>query len=113
MDLGSALRESAFDIVASNPPYVPYEDAPSLEREVRDHEPSLALFARDKGLEVIRRLIPEAAGLLRSGGHAVFEIGAGMAADVTGLFDNRWETTRVRVKPDLQGIPRAVVARRA
>jgi release factor glutamine methyltransferase len=94
----------------SNPPYVNPLDAPTLDREVRDHEPSVALFAGEKGFEVILKLIPEAARLVRPGGYLVFEIGMGMEKDVIAMFDNRWEPPRL--KADLQGIPRTVVARR-
>jgi release factor glutamine methyltransferase len=111
MDLGSAIGTAgAFDFVVSNPPYVNPEDAATLEREVRDHEPSLALFAPDQGFEVIRRLIPESARLIQPGGYLIFEIGMGMADGVIAQFSDSWSAPYVR--SDLQGIPRVVVARR-
>ena len=74
-DLGAALRDGSFDLVVSNPPYVAGRDRASLQREVRDHEPALALFGGDDGLEIYRRLIPEAARLLRPGGWLMMELG--------------------------------------
>ncbi|HEX4999537.1 MAG TPA: peptide chain release factor N(5)-glutamine methyltransferase [Terriglobia bacterium] len=112
MDLGAGIGGAAvFDLVVSNPPYISRGDAATLQREVRDHEPSVALFAGEDGLDVIRRLIPEAARLLSPGGWLLFEIGAGMRESVKALFDQRWETPQFRA--DLQGIPRTTVVRRA
>jgi release factor glutamine methyltransferase len=111
MDLAEGITETAsFDFVVSNPPYIDPADAPTLAREVREHEPSRALFADEKGLAVIRRIIPEGARLLKPGGYLLLEIGIGMDERVTALLDDRWAD--VRVLPDLQGIPRTVVARR-
>jgi release factor glutamine methyltransferase len=111
-DLGSALPSNAFDLVVSNPPYVPEHDSESLPREVRDHEPRAALFGGPDGLDVYRRLIPDAARLLRPGGHLVMELG--WLEAVGGILGERagtWGT--VEIKPDLAGIPRVVVAKRA
>ena len=68
-------RTRSFDLVVSNPPYVPARDRATLQREVRDYEPDVALFGGDDGLEIYRRLIPEAARLLRPGGWLVMELG--------------------------------------
>ena len=64
-----------FDLVVSNPPYVPASDLPGLQREVRDHEPQVALLGGPSGVELYLRLIPQAARLLRPGGCLIFEIG--------------------------------------
>jgi release factor glutamine methyltransferase len=108
-DLGSALAEHSFDIVVSNPPYIPAVERPTLQREVRDHEPSLALFGGDDGLDIYRRLIPEARRLLTPGGWLIMELGQG------GLFPVRkllvgWDGANV-VK-DLAGIDRVIAARK-
>ncbi len=113
-DLGSALASGVFDVVVSNPPYVPETDRETLPREVREHEPRVALFGGPDGLDVYRRLIPEAARLLKPGGHLVMEIGW-LAAEPIGAMlaskeSGEWAT--VETKPDLQGIPRVVIARR-
>ena len=101
--------DGPFDIIMSNPPYVPERDKASLDPEVRDYEPGAALFAGPDGLDVIRRLVPAAAAALAPGGWLIFEIGAGQADAVQEIVNRtpgvRWE----RVLPDLQSIPRVVV----
>jgi release factor glutamine methyltransferase len=106
-DLGAAFASHSFDLVVSNPPYIPVAGQESLQREVRDYEPHLALFGGLDGLDVYRRLIPEAARLLKPGGHLILEIGS-LAADRVGAMLGEW--TSVETKPDLAGIPRVVTA---
>jgi release factor glutamine methyltransferase len=106
-DLGTALPSRYFDLVVSNPPYVPAEGSESIQREVREHEPRVALFGGSDGLDVYRRLIPEAQRLLKPGGHLVMEIGW-LAADAVGAMLSEWKD--VETKPDLAGIPRVVSA---
>lgn len=81
-----------------------------LQREVREHEPHVALFAADDGLAAYRRLIPSARRLLRPGGYLLMEIGFGLEEPVLSLFDEGWE--RLPTGTDLQGIPRIVSAGR-
>jgi len=109
MDVLDAVR-GLFDFVVSNPPYVNPAETSRLQREVREHEPHVALFAPDEGFDVIRRLIPSAVRLLNPGGYLIMEIGAGMVERVLDLFGPPWE--KLPTKADLQGIPRTVVARR-
>lgn len=101
-----------FDLIVSNPPYVPVADAARLQPEVREHEPRAALFADDDGLGVIRRLVPQAASRLKPGGWLVFEIGFGQADRVRAIVSHVPQLSLETIYPDLQGIPRAVVARR-
>ncbi len=111
-DLGSALASRAFDLVVCNPPYIPESDSASIQREVREHEPHVALFGGPTGIEIYRRLIPDAARLLRPGGHLVMEIGW-LAADAVGAIlseGDEWEG--VEIKPDLAGIPRVAIAQK-
>jgi release factor glutamine methyltransferase len=107
-DLGSAFPANAFDLVVSNPPYIPaLEDLP---REVRDHEPAMALFAGPDGLDIYRRLIPEARRLLRPGGYLIMELASTTASAVEQmLHDNSWQ--EIQVRPDLAGHPRVAVTR--
>jgi release factor glutamine methyltransferase len=99
-------------LVVSNPPYVDASEAASLAPEVRDHEPALALFAPGDRYSVIRRLAPAAAAALRPDGFLILEVGLGMADEVRGICEaSRLAVSQVR--NDLQGIPRAIVARRA
>lgn len=96
-------------VIVSNPPYVALNDRPSLQREVRDWEPSLALFAGPAGLCVYERLIPEAWRVLKSGGHLALEIGAGQAEAVSALAAG-WRN--VQLYPDLAGIPRVLLCQK-
>jgi release factor glutamine methyltransferase len=101
-----------FDLIVSNPPYVPEEDRAMLPPEVRDYEPAEALFAGPDGLDVIRRLIPAATARLKTGGSLIFEIGAGQDAAVDQLISAMAGLKMVGLRNDLQGIPRTVVAER-
>jgi release factor glutamine methyltransferase len=108
-DLLSPLRdqdtEGKIDCVLSNPPYVADKEMPSLQREVRDWEPRMALVG---GLSICSRLVPEAQRHLKQGGHLIMEIGYSMRDAVVGLFDSTWRLETVL--EDHGGIPRVVVA---
>ena len=97
-----------FNFIVSNPPYVGASAPEKVQREVRDFEPRVAVFAGESGLEVYRQLIPQARQRLAPGGWLVMEIGFSMEAAVRDLLDG-WQ--EVRVTHDLQGIPRVVAAR--
>ena len=109
-DLAAPLADASFGVVVSNPPYVALRDKATLQREVRAHEPEIALFAGEDGLDIYRRLIPEAARILQPGGWLILEIGAGHAEAVRALL-HTWPA--VEVRPDLAGLPRVVLARRS
>ncbi|MBJ7330221.1 MAG: peptide chain release factor N(5)-glutamine methyltransferase [Solirubrobacteraceae bacterium] len=100
--------DGPFDAVVSNPPYIAEGDRLSLPRDVRDHEPGLALFAGGDGLDVYRRLIPVAA---RRAPFVAVEVGAGQADAVAELM-RRAGLATVEVVPDLAGVARVVVGRR-
>ena len=101
-------REHQFDLIASNPPYVAAGVVAGLQREVRDHEPRVALSPGPDGLSMIRRLLQDAPAFLRQNGHMIMEIGFDQGQAVQSLVDNRaWRL--VELRPDLQGIPRIVV----
>jgi release factor glutamine methyltransferase len=106
-DLGAAFGQGSFDLVVSNPPYVAGRDRATLQAEVRDHEPELALFGGEDGLAVYRRLIPEAARLLRAGGWLMMELGDAQAVRemCAGWGD-------AEIVNDLAGIPRVLLARK-
>jgi release factor glutamine methyltransferase len=107
-DLASALRDRSFDLIVSNPPYIAEADRPSLQREVRDHEPALALFAGPDGLAVYTHLIPEAARLLKPGGRLILELGC--LDKVRQMVAEGWRD--IEVIPDLAQIPRVLSATR-
>jgi release factor glutamine methyltransferase len=99
------------DFIVSNPPYVRAGDRDSLPADVRDYEPAAALFAGEDGLEIIRGLVDRAAAGLRPGGGLVLEIGAGQAEAVAAIVSGAGLRLDA-IHPDLQGIPRVVVALR-
>ena len=109
--LGGAV--GAFDVIVSNPPYVPARDRLALAPDVRDYEPATALFGGDDGLDVIRALLPAAARALAPGGWLVMEIGADQAERLSDLVGATGGLSLVRIAPDLAGIPRVVVARQS
>lgn len=101
-------HEFQFDLIVSNPPYVSADELAGLQREVRDHEPLVALSPGPDGLSVIRRLLIEAPAFLKQNGHLIMEIGFDQGEKVQALVDaGVWRLLEVR--PDLQGIPRIVV----
>lgn len=104
-------KENVFDLIVSNPPYIPARDIEGLQREVRDYEPHLALRAGEDGLAIIRRLLIDARTRLKPGGHFLFEIGFDQRAAVESLIapmasSRGW--TLLDIYTDLQGIPRTV-----
>jgi release factor glutamine methyltransferase len=96
-----------FGLMVSNPPYVADAAISSLQKEVRDFEPRLALEAGVDGLSIITRLLAEAAAFLKAGGYFLFEIGFDQHQAVEQLIDRRvWKL--LDIHKDLQGIPRTV-----
>jgi release factor glutamine methyltransferase len=108
-DLVSALADYSLDVLVSNPPYVPKVDEPGLQREVRDWEPHLALFAGPTGLEIYERLIEQAHRVLRPGGWLLFELGYNSLGPVESMLSQGWRD--LEVKQDLAGFPRVMAAR--
>lgn len=108
-DILSAFADGCMDFVVSNPPYVAVCERAGLQREVRDWEPELALFAGTTGLEVYERLIPEAARVLRPGGWLVMELGHDTQAG--RLLGACWRG--IEITKDLAGIPRVIACQKA
>ena len=108
-DLGSALPSGRFDLVISNPPYVPESDRQTVQKEVRDYEPHVALFGGVDGLSVYRRLIPEAWRLLAAGGRLILEIGWREGDAISAMLGG-WQNVEIRT--DLASIPRVIAARK-
>ncbi len=100
-----------FDFIVSNPPYVRPDEVNWLQREVRDHEPRVALFSPRDEPVIYQRLVSGAQERLRPGGYLVMEIGIAMEDRVLCLFGAGWE--KLPTKTDLQGIPRTVIARKS
>lgn len=107
-DLVTAIR-GLFDVIVSNPPYIPGADIALLQVEVRSHEPVMALSPGPTGLECIERLFRDGRGLLAPGGLMIFEIGYGQAEDVRGLAAaTGWKVESI--VNDLAAIPRVVIS---
>jgi release factor glutamine methyltransferase len=111
-DLLAPFREGAFDLVVSNPPYCADDELATLEPEVRDFEPRVALAAGVAGLDVLHALIADGARVLAAGGWMLLEVGAGQADGVRGVFERDLRYTSVVVEQDHAGIARVVGARR-
>lgn len=108
--LAAGLRHSSLDMIVSNPPYVAGREAKALAREIREHEPHLALFGGAPGTDIYARLIDEAGALLQSGGVLVLELGYDSAAHVQALLSNNPAWKAVAITNDLAGIPRVIAA---
>jgi release factor glutamine methyltransferase len=102
----------SFDLIVSNPPYVPAADYESLQPEVRDYEPLAALVAGPDGLAVIERLLTAVPPRMSSAGLLIFEFGFGQADQIEELISCTSGLTMIGLRPDLQGIPRVAIARR-
>ncbi len=109
-DWGDGLEE-VFDVVVSNPPYVPSDDIEALDPEVSEHEPWLALDGGPDGLDCYRRLVGQLGYLVRPGGVVALEVGRGQASLVARLISDTG-FRGVAVHNDFGGIPRVVLARR-
>jgi release factor glutamine methyltransferase len=111
---GSLLEPIAqpVDLIVSNPPYVPLRDATTLQQDVRDYEPAVALFSGEDGLATIRALVNQARGHVRPEGWLIFEFGYGQADAVRELVDRSDAWYLVRLRHDLQDIPRTAVLQR-
>ena len=100
-----------FDLVASNPPYIGRREAAALAREVRDHEPEIALYGGEEGYELYAELVTQSAVHLRPGGILVLELGHESLAAVQPLLDTpNWANSAVT--KDLAGITRVISAER-
>ncbi len=107
----SALH-GPFDLIVSNPPYIPSGEIPKLSVEVREHDPYLALDGGNDGYDAYRALIPQAAERLAPGGTLIVEAGQGQARDIEALMTAAGLTADRPPRADLAGIPRAVSARK-
>lgn len=110
-DLAACFRDGSIDVLVSNPPYVPATDRPSLQREVRDYEPPVALYGGPTGLEIYERLIADAARVLQPGGWLLMELGYNSLDAVRAMLESNW--TGIAVSHDLAGFPRVLQAQLA
>ena len=104
-DVYTNVEQRNFDLIVSNPPYVPNADLETLQPEVRNFEPYASLSDGGNGLSIVEKLVRGATNFLKPGGELLIEIGFDQSPLVENMFDARlWET--VEFLPDLQGIPR-------
>ena len=114
-DLFSAFRagtpDGCFDLVLSNPPYIPRPELSRLSREVVEFEPRLALDGGEDGLDFYRRLFFEACAYVRPGGWILVEVGQGQAGAVAAMIEGEEGFEKPEILPDLAGIDRVVKVR--
>ena len=96
--------EGAFDVIISNPPYIPTADIQKLDREVKDYEPALALDGGEDGMDFYRIIAEKAGGFLAEGGRIFLEVGIGQAQAVGDMLKG-FDTKIIK---DMQGIDRIV-----
>jgi release factor glutamine methyltransferase len=109
-DWASALV-GPFDVIVANPPYVASADIESLPREIRDHDPIVALDGGVDGLGAYREIVSQLPGLLSPSGIAVLELGAGQEAEVAALARSAHLLVNESARRDLSGMPRALAIR--
>lgn len=103
------LKDEQFDLIVSNPPYIPRRDFELLQTEVRDFEPTIALTDGKNGLSIIEKIINDAPQFLKPHAFLLMEIGFNQAAEVKEMFSPKiWQA--IEILPDLQNIPRMVMA---
>jgi release factor glutamine methyltransferase len=105
------LEEPA-DVIVSNPPYVPAVSAPGLTPEVLDYEPSVAVFGGDDGLDGLRRVLGDSAARLVPDGWLIVEFGYGQEDAVKSIVKGLPALSLVKIRADLQDIPRTAVVRK-
>jgi release factor glutamine methyltransferase len=109
-DVFSIFTNEKFDLIASNPPYIPFGEIENLQPEVRDFEPLTALTDDKDGLSIIEKIINESPRFLKSGGYLLMEIGFGQSEKAREYFaPDKWEN--VEFLFDLQNIPRTIKAK--
>jgi release factor glutamine methyltransferase len=106
----AASVQGAFDLIVSNPPYISRGEIATLEPEVRDYAPAVALDGGNDGLDCYRAIAKDARRLLAPGGCLIVELGAGQEAEVRALFTQAGLQVG-QARADLAGIPRALPAK--
>ncbi|MFH1709794.1 MAG: peptide chain release factor N(5)-glutamine methyltransferase [bacterium] len=99
-----------FNIIISNPPYIKTADIQNLAPEIRDFEPIAALDGGADGLNYYRKIAEQAETYLKDDGYLLLEIGAGQSKDVVGIINDKLKPKSIRVKKDLSGLDRVVIA---
>lgn len=110
-DLFAALppAHATFDLIVSNPPYIDPKQRPHLSADVRDYEPSMALFSAQQGLEHLHRICTDAPGYMSSPAFLALEMGHDQNEAVSAYL-TRPLWSEVQMQRDLQGLPRVMGA---
>ncbi len=104
-------RFSSFDLIVSNPPYINETDFQTLQSEVKNHEPRMALTPEGDGLRVIKKILTDAPRFLKPNGHLLIEIGYDQSEKIKEVINEKiW--TLIEIRKDLQGISRTVVVKK-
>ena len=101
-----------FNLIVSNPPYIPSTDFKYIQREVRDFEPRIALDGGEEGLRFYRQIVPQASRYLKKDGWLILEIGKGQSGKVAKLIESTGEFHSLSITDDLSGIERVIKARK-
>ncbi|MGN0948184.1 MAG: peptide chain release factor N(5)-glutamine methyltransferase [Megasphaera sp.] len=107
-DLFTNVPQGPYDWIVSNPPYLTQHDMEELQPEVR-HDPALALYGGDDGLDIYRRLAKESPAFVKRGGHCIVEIGAGQTQDVSAIFTADGAYEHEKTVKDYGGIERVLL----
>ena len=110
--LDAVPADERFEVVVSNPPYIADSERDALPRDVRDHEPSSALFSGPSGLEDLRSIVEDAPRHLIGGGLLALELAEARAQEVSSWLEGAHDWQGVEVRDDLAGRPRILLARR-
>ena len=108
----SNFDTSSFDIIISNPPYIPFEEKKDIMKEVRNYEPSKALFADEKGLYFYRKIIENLSKQLKRKQFLFLEVGINQPDGVVKILKNN-NFNVVSIKKDISNIPRCIIAERS
>ena len=107
-DLFKNLKEDKYDVIVSNPPYIPKKDIETLHTQVKDYEPYNALEGGEDGLDFYRQITKESIDYLKQGGILAYEVGHDQAEDVSEIMKS-YGYTKIYKKKDIQGIDRVVI----
>ena len=108
-----SLREGIFDLILSNPPYIRRSDIEELAREIKDHEPRLALDGGEDGLDFYRQMSRQIPSYLREGGWLLVEIGQGQGTEISALWEQSGCFRVPELVRDLSGIERVIKVQKA
>jgi release factor glutamine methyltransferase len=108
----AVAAEEHFEVIVANPPYIAPHEVGALPADVREHEPALALYSGDDGLEALREIVEGAPRSLVTGGLLAVELAEARAHDVVAWFEGARDWERATLRDDLAGRPRLLLARR-